>query len=115
MNRRPPRSTRTDTLFPYTTRFRSQFRGVPVYGEHVVVSEDANGQVRALFGRKIEGLSAELPAVAPRVSGAQALASAKRAALGSRLLAMRVQARSAERRVGKEWVSRCRSRWAPLH
>src|SRR3546814_1894158 len=34
MIRRPPRSTRTDTLFPYTTRFRServpaicQFRG----------------------------------------------------------------------------------------
>src|SRR3546814_1400158 len=25
MQRRPPRSTRTDTLFPYTTRFRSQF------------------------------------------------------------------------------------------
>src|SRR3546814_6130054 len=24
MMRRPPRSTRTDTLFPYTTRFRSQ-------------------------------------------------------------------------------------------
>src|SRR3546814_16367665 len=24
MNRRPPRSTRTDTLFPYTTLFRSQ-------------------------------------------------------------------------------------------
>src|SRR3546814_8292506 len=24
MIRRPPRSTRTDTLFPYTTRFRSQ-------------------------------------------------------------------------------------------
>src|SRR3546814_15874971 len=24
MFRRPPRSTRTDTLFPYTTRFRSQ-------------------------------------------------------------------------------------------
>src|SRR3546814_1514615 len=27
MNRRPPRSTRTDTLFPYTTLFRS-LRGV---------------------------------------------------------------------------------------
>src|SRR3546814_6066482 len=26
MIRRPPRSTRTDTLFPYTTRFRSQRR-----------------------------------------------------------------------------------------
>src|SRR3546814_20518957 len=24
--RRPPRSTRTDTLFPYTTLFRSQYR-----------------------------------------------------------------------------------------
>src|SRR3546814_2159423 len=30
MIRRPPRSTRTDTLFPYTTLFRSQTgRGVP--------------------------------------------------------------------------------------
>src|SRR3546814_12151868 len=26
MIRRPPRSTRTDTLFPYTTRFRSPIR-----------------------------------------------------------------------------------------
>src|SRR3546814_20539608 len=28
MIRRPPRSTRTDTLFPYTTLFRSQFIGI---------------------------------------------------------------------------------------
>src|SRR3546814_13811103 len=28
MNRRPPRSTRTDTLFPYTTLFRSWPRNV---------------------------------------------------------------------------------------
>src|SRR3546814_13734409 len=28
MIRRPPRSTRTDTLFPYTTLFRSRFRQV---------------------------------------------------------------------------------------
>src|SRR3546814_6244831 len=28
MNRRPPRSTRTDTLFPYTTLFRSEARRV---------------------------------------------------------------------------------------
>src|SRR3546814_5936577 len=28
MIRRPPRSTRTDTLFPYTTLFRSYFAGV---------------------------------------------------------------------------------------
>src|SRR3546814_15939031 len=26
MRRRPPRSTRTDTLFPYTTLFRSKWR-----------------------------------------------------------------------------------------
>src|SRR3546814_3159795 len=29
MIRRPPRSTRTDTLFPYTTLFRSIARGSP--------------------------------------------------------------------------------------
>src|SRR3546814_2546057 len=28
MIRRPPRSTRTDTLFPYTTLFRSELSGV---------------------------------------------------------------------------------------
>src|SRR3546814_12507631 len=33
MRRRPPRSTRTDTLFPYTTLFRS--RGVETF-QHVV-------------------------------------------------------------------------------
>src|SRR3546814_3164742 len=29
MKRRPPRSTRTDTLFPYTTLFRSEPAGRP--------------------------------------------------------------------------------------
>src|SRR3546814_8730569 len=33
MLRRPPRSTRTDTLFPYTTLFRS-CRGEPLRGRH---------------------------------------------------------------------------------
>src|SRR3546814_4771468 len=32
MIRRPPRSTRTDTLFPYTTLFRSHARGA-AHGE----------------------------------------------------------------------------------
>src|SRR3546814_19540670 len=44
MIRRPPRSTRTDTLFPYTTLFRSDFAqqladncpdGIDVYFENV--------------------------------------------------------------------------------
>src|SRR3546814_13235853 len=37
ITRRPPRSTRTDTLFPYTTLFRSPahlWRGPPVHGHH---------------------------------------------------------------------------------
>src|SRR3546814_790565 len=32
MIRRPPRSTRTDTLFPYTTLFRSDERLIAVFG-----------------------------------------------------------------------------------
>src|SRR3546814_11508582 len=36
MIRRPPRSTRTDTLFPYTTLFRSRRGGFPI-DEDVVV------------------------------------------------------------------------------
>src|SRR3546814_15138430 len=34
MIRRPPRSTRTDTLFPYTTLFRSVYRGHRNRTEH---------------------------------------------------------------------------------
>src|SRR3546814_13656687 len=59
--------------------------------EQSVVSENANGHVRAMFGRQVQGLAAEVPAVAPRVTDAQALATAKRATLGNRLLAMRVE------------------------
>src|SRR3546814_4874030 len=32
MIRRPPRSTRTDTLFPYTTLFRSLVNNLGIYG-----------------------------------------------------------------------------------
>src|SRR3546814_18379439 len=34
MIRRPPRSTRTDTLFPYTTLFRSRFAGCLIDDAH---------------------------------------------------------------------------------
>src|SRR3546814_18769337 len=33
MRRRPPRSTRTDTLFPYTTLFRSRVEEIPNVGD----------------------------------------------------------------------------------
>src|SRR3546814_18692566 len=42
MCRRPPRATRTDTLFPSTTRFRSHFR-LTVNGETVVRLEERLG------------------------------------------------------------------------
>src|SRR3546814_3737818 len=47
MSRRPPISTRTDTLFPYTTLFRSDLR------------DDADG-VRELFHRRHHGEDAAL-------------------------------------------------------
>src|SRR3546814_19416823 len=34
MIRRPPRSTRTDTLFPYTTLFRSSGKALVMIGSH---------------------------------------------------------------------------------
>src|SRR3546814_6277866 len=45
MIRRPPRSTRTDTLFPYTTLFRSQ---------DVVTTRQLSGLARALDIKLIE-------------------------------------------------------------
>src|SRR3546814_11607451 len=40
-------------------RYQQTYRGIPVYGEQIVVSENANGQVRAMFGRQVQGLAAE--------------------------------------------------------
>src|SRR3546814_18176082 len=46
MIRRPPRSTRTDTLFPYTTLFRSNKRGI-----FMIQSQDRlNAGIDALAG-----------------------------------------------------------------
>src|SRR3546814_6288507 len=45
MIRRPPRSTRTDTLFPYTTLFRSPAQGVMGH------ARNPTGDERALFRR----------------------------------------------------------------
>ena len=56
---------------------------MPIFGEQVVVSEDAGGNVRPLFGRIVTDLAAELPATAPRMAKAQALVIARRATLGN--------------------------------
>src|SRR3546814_10161151 len=43
MIRRPPRSTRTDTLFPYTTLFRSCFYQGSILGEKCFRNFDGKG------------------------------------------------------------------------
>src|SRR3546814_12345671 len=51
MIRRPPRSTRTDTLFPYATLFRSLARGdiVPLHPDFPALGEDGvRGQLGAI-------------------------------------------------------------------
>ncbi|UHQ21287.1 M4 family metallopeptidase [Lysobacter sp. 5GHs7-4] len=65
-------------------RYQQSHQGVPVFGEQLVVSEDANGNVRTLFGQMINGLDADLPSVTPKLAKAQALSVGKRAGLGNR-------------------------------
>src|SRR3546814_9149394 len=65
MIRRPPRSTRTDTLFPYTTLFRSAPIGVPVDPRvRVGVHVRPRGRARRLPGgagdrRRVRGNARE--------------------------------------------------------
>src|SRR3546814_10859138 len=45
MIRRPPRSTRTDTLFPYTTLFRSVFPENRAAGQRALLAERVEGDL----------------------------------------------------------------------
>ena len=65
-------------------RYQQTFRGIPIFGEHIIVSEDGQGAIRGLFGRKVVDLEKELPRSAPRLSAARALELAKEARLGLR-------------------------------
>src|SRR3546814_7931336 len=49
MIRRPPRSTRTDTLFPYTTLFRSIGHGVLIYIDDLIIYSDTLEEHLALL------------------------------------------------------------------
>src|SRR3546814_15907732 len=55
MIRRPPRSTRTDTLFPYTTLFRSGFRAYWAgrYLQSVLAAPEARGIVRIVHNHAV--------------------------------------------------------------
>src|SRR3546814_17190989 len=116
MIRRPPRSTRTDTLFPYTTLFRSngvdKCRSHPLNEEMTVFKAlDEKtlvaGQIAPadLAAAKALGVTTVInnrpDGEAPDQPRGSAIAEEAQAArLGS----------SEERRVGKEGVSTCRYR-----
>src|SRR3546814_19026025 len=51
MIRRPPRSTRTDTLFPYTTLFRSAAAGGAAPAGHVRMRHGLRNTCRSGFSR----------------------------------------------------------------
>src|SRR3546814_13907424 len=131
MIRRPPRSTRTDTLFPYTTLFRS------------LIGDDPFFCIAAVWrpgGREWPDSFAALtvpayPDLAPHKDRHVAVVHPDdwfdwlmrtRDPLdilrpfpnNSFHIVPPIQQsfdRSEERRVGKESVSTCRSRWSPYH
>src|SRR3546814_18664704 len=101
MIRRPPRSTRTDTLFPYTTLFRS----LAAVRDDRDRRGDHQGRERALEAAVV--LDGEICDAchlkSPWMPGDHPRWRQKEGP------------RSEERRVGKECVSTCRSRWSPYH
>src|SRR3546814_16972875 len=111
MIRRPPRSTRTDTLFPYTTLFRSCVLAdrLSACGRHRVLLIEAGGADRSPWIHIPLGYGKLFDH--PRLDWR--FATVPQAGLDGRSIG--VPRRSEERRVGKEWVSTCRSRWSPVH
>src|SRR3546814_12412039 len=113
MKLRPPRSTRTDTLFPYTTLFRSD--------DGKELSEDEYGFTGHLvaFTNLVLRLAAVDRDAARRevlqwpVGANEVFTRLRIWAAGHAELVVPPEARSEERRVGKEFVSTCRSRWSP--
>src|SRR3546814_20161131 len=120
MIRRPPRSTRTDTLFPYTTLFRS------VEEQRIFISVAQRRGDRQRDGREQRAP----PQFAPQREQAAAeeggveehveiIALVPRAHSGEARHLQRVafgaKARSEERRVGKEGVRTCRTGWSRYH
>src|SRR3546814_15608672 len=119
MIRRPPRSTRTDTLFPYTTLFRSALACDLVDRERQVLAAalpdmNASKHMQPLEAWFLWGIFFDFfdgDGEGDRERPNQADADRRRAAVPQRSEG----ARSEERRVGKESVSTCRTRWWPSH
>src|SRR3546814_14061637 len=117
MLRRPPRSTRTDTPFPYSTLVRSPQSLLPgrAAGLPAAAADLRLAQPRRLphcpAGPRLHRLLPAVGAMERRVL----LARLRRPVAGHPAAAAVLPGhlRSEERRVGKECVSTCRSRWSP--
>src|SRR3546814_17415718 len=125
MIRRPPRSTRTDTLFPYTTLFRS-VRGHPAQFGSEVGRRDAPEADLVVdvdlgdVGRDVLDFEpvADLPRGAEVLrSGDRGLHAAPPTGTGAGWVGIGFIAiggrRSGERRVGKGGGHKCKYRWLP--
>src|SRR3546814_11246140 len=112
MIRRPPRSTRTDTLFPYTTLLTKQMSD-----EFAKLFLDGGAQsLPPLTALALYYDYRELTPPGPE--GDEIISKLADRLVSVDLLnraAELIEHRSEERRVGKEVVSTCRSRWAPYH
>src|SRR3546814_13145500 len=118
MIRRPPISTRTDPLFPYTTLFRSATRTTtgctqPLKGTNVITTFLQKAVLGA--GLALVGLSATADTLKIGTEGGCPPWSMVDASGKVSGFAADVGNRSDERRVGKECVSTCRSWGAPYH
>src|SRR3546814_18473159 len=122
MRRRQPRSTRTDTLFPYTTLFRSSTEPIRVVargerGHTAVVSGDSERQDIAMgilrsHGRRLLAVLAAVAATSAVLAPAPAEAEDLPVPY-TFLTSATLGGHSDESPVGKECVSTFRSRWAP--
>ena len=74
-------------------RYQQTFRGVPVWGEQVIVSETKAGATRNLFGNAVNGIGVDLDRTAgrPLMAKSAATAFAKQKALGNRLASMKIE------------------------
>src|SRR3546814_19008558 len=107
MIRRPPRSTRTDTLFPYTTLFRS-----PESGRNGWRLTHGPGRAARAHHPRMLRCRAAAPAAARDLAAHR---SAEIDGLPQHRDPDRSGVRAEERRVGKGGVSTCRSRWSQDH
>ncbi|HSD16914.1 MAG TPA: M4 family metallopeptidase [Thermomonas sp.] len=72
-------------------RYDQTWRGIPILGEGVVVSEDGAGNVRTMFGNLFSGLDQDIASTTPKLGKAAALVAGKRAGLGNSISGMLTQ------------------------